>query len=77
MAEQGTIWSQALHLFFVISGWLVAPLVIGWYIGTVLDGYYGSQPWLLLVSLGVAFIVTNIGLAVEMKRYLQQLKNTE
>ncbi len=77
MAEQGTIWSQALHLFFVVSGWLVAPLVIGWYIGAALDGYYDSQPWLLLASLGVAFIVTNIGLAFEMKRYVRQLKDIE
>ncbi len=77
MINQDTIWSQAIHLFFVISGWLVAPLVLGWFIGTTLDTHYQSRPWLLLLSLGVAFVVTNIGLAIEMKRYLRQLKDIE
>lgn len=56
-------WLQpALAMFARLSGWILAPLIIGLIIGKWLDRRYGTAPWLFLSATLAAFIISMIGL---------------
>lgn len=56
---------QGIKLFINLSGWLTGPLVVGLLAGRWLDNKCQTKPTLLMVSLGVGFIITCIGMAME------------
>ena len=45
-----------------MSSWLIGPVVIATVIGRFLDQRYSTKPWLFLISLGIAFSLSSIGL---------------
>jgi F0F1-type ATP synthase assembly protein I len=55
-------WQPAILMFARLSGWIAIPVLIGAILGRWLDKKYDSEPWLFLVSVGVAFIVSMAGL---------------
>ncbi len=68
-------WSRVISLTFFLSGWLVIPIVIGLIVGQWLDRQYATTPWLFLVSIIIAFIVTSLGIVKEMFSYLKELED--
>lgn len=56
---------QGLKLFINLSGWLTGPLVFGLLAGRWLDNKCQTKLKLLLVCLGVAFIITCVGMTIE------------
>jgi F0F1-type ATP synthase assembly protein I len=57
-----TWWVPAVSVFARLSGWLLAPLILGVTLGKWLDKKYDSAPWLFLITIGVAFLVSMYGL---------------
>ena len=55
-------WQPALELFAQISGWLVIPIVAALFLGRWLDQRFDTEPFLFLGCLGIAFVVTMVGL---------------
>ncbi len=55
-------WQPALIIFAKFSGWIALPLVGALYLGKWLDKKYGSEPWLFLTTVGVAFLISMTGL---------------
>ena len=55
-------WQPALLMFFRLSVWIAIPVIIGVFVGKWLDKKYQSEPWLFLLSVGVAFLISMIGL---------------
>ncbi|MEA1963339.1 MAG: AtpZ/AtpI family protein [Patescibacteria group bacterium] len=55
-------WQPALILFAKFSGWIVIPVIVGAFIGKWLDNRYDTDPWLFLVSVGFAFLISMFGL---------------
>ncbi|MDD5043355.1 MAG: AtpZ/AtpI family protein [Patescibacteria group bacterium] len=55
-------WQPHLVLFFELSGWIVVPIIAAVYLGRWLDVRYNSEPWLFLVSVGVAFVISMFGI---------------
>jgi F0F1-type ATP synthase assembly protein I len=55
-------WETSLRLFVGISGWIVFPILGGVYLGHWLDWKFNSEPWLYIITVGVAFIITNVGI---------------
>ena len=60
-------WSAGLALFSRLSAWIIGPILLAIFIGKKLDAKFESEPWLFLLSVGVAFVISisamvNIGL---------------
>ena len=55
-------WRPSLLLFARLSGWIVAPILVGVLLGKWLDARYGTEPWLFLASTGFAFAISIFGL---------------
>ena len=58
-------WIKGLALFYRVSGWIVFPVLAAVFIGRWLDEKYGKEPWLFLTSIGIAFIITCVGITKE------------
>nr|AQS29747.1 hypothetical protein [uncultured bacterium] len=67
-------WQPGLNLFFQLSGWLVGPLVGALFLGRWLDDRYQTKPWLFLLSVGVAFLITCLGIIKETMEYIRQIE---
>ena len=64
-------WQPYASLMVDISGWLVGPVIAGLFVGRWLDQKFHTAPWLMLLTLGLAFMVTNVAI---MKKGLAMLK---
>lgn len=67
-------WLPTTILFFKYSAWIVAPLIMALYVGKWLDGKYHTEPWLFLISVGVAFFISMVGLVIEAFRSFKSLE---
>jgi F0F1-type ATP synthase assembly protein I len=72
-------WQPGMQLFARLSGWIGGPIVIAVFVGKYLDKKYGTEPWLFLATVGVAFFVSMIALIKigfeEFKKIENQNKN--
>jgi len=66
-------WGVGLKLFVQMSGWIVFPILFGIYFGRWLDEKYDKEPWLFLISVGIAFVITNIGIVYQAKKSMNQI----
>jgi len=65
-------------IFFRLSAWIVAPIILAAYLGKWLDEKYNTDPWMFLGTVAVAFTVSMIGLiktAVEEFKKIDKNKN--
>ena len=67
-------WQPALILFAKFSGWIVIPVIAGVFIGKWFDNRYDTDPWLFLVSVGFAFLISIFGL---IKNVVEEYKKIE
>lgn len=67
-------YTKELALFGKLSLWIAAPVIAGVLIGKWLDAKYGSDPWLFLFSVGVAFFVSMIGLIKEASKEFKKIE---
>lgn len=67
-------WQPSLVLFGKLSGWIAGPIIIAVYLGKWLDKKYGTDPWLFLLSVGIAFLASSYGIV---KDSLQEMKRIE
>ena len=51
-----------MEFFAQISGWIVFPIIMALFLGRWLDDKYDRSPMFLLICVGVAFVITNVGL---------------
>lgn len=58
-------WQTALVIFTRLSVWIGVPIVLAVFLGKWLDNKYNTEPWLFLATVGVAFILSMIGLIRE------------
>ncbi len=67
-------WKEYSGMMIDISGWLVVPVILGLLLGKWLDSRYQTKPWLTVVCVGVAFVITNVGI---IRKGIQITKKTE
>ena len=67
-------WQPAILMFFRLSVWIAVPIIIALFVGKWLDEKYHSEPWLFLLSIGAAFIISMAGLV---KNTLNEYKKIE
>lgn len=68
-------WQPALMMSAKLSGWIAAPIIIAVFLGEWLDKKYGTEPWLFLASVGIAFFISMVGLVVEAKREFRKIES--
>lgn len=69
-----TWWEPYAGLLVDVSGWLVVPVVLGILGGKWLDAKFHTKPYLMLLSLGIAFLITNIGI---LKKGIAMMREAE
>lgn len=51
-------WSAGLGLFARLSAWVVGPILLAILVGKKLDAKYETEPWLFLLLVGFAFVIS-------------------
>jgi len=70
-------WQPGLLLFFRLSGYIAIPVIIAVFVGKWLDERYGTEPWLFLLSVGLAFIVSMFSLIREAMKEFKKLEKMD
>lgn len=65
-------WEPYGAFFFDISWWLAIPVIGALIAGKFLDDRFGTKPWLTLVCIGVAFVLSHIGIIKKAKALLKK-----
>jgi F0F1-type ATP synthase assembly protein I len=67
-------WQPAVALFLRLSAWIAAPVVMATILGRWLDGRFGTEPWLFISTVGLAFIISMV---VLVKTVAEEYKKIE
>ena len=65
----------AFGMVWYSSASVLGPLIVFGFIGYFLDKFYHGKHFILLASIGVAFIITNILIFQKMAKITAELKN--
>ena len=57
-------WQPGMKLFLRLSSWIGGPVIVAVLIGKYLDQIFNSQPWILLASVTVSFVVSMVMLVI-------------
>ena len=61
-------------VFFRLSAWIVAPVLLGTLIGKWLDNKLDSAPWGLIGIVGISFIISITGLIIETTKEYEKIE---
>jgi len=67
-------WAPAIKLFAQMTAWVAGPIIIAVYLGSWLDTKFDKSPWLFLLSVGIAFIITNIAIVKQGKESIKEME---
>jgi len=65
-------WQPALLMFSRLSGWIIGPIILAIFLGKWLDKRYDTEPWLFLVSIGAAFLISIVGLVKDAMKEIEK-----
>jgi len=67
-------WQPGITIFVQLSGWIVAPIIIGVFLGRWLDQRFNTKPWLFLATVIVAFTISMFGMVKEATGAIKQME---
>jgi len=67
-------WQPALLTFTKMSVWIAAPIILGVFLGKSLDERYGTEPWLFLITVGLGFLVSMVGIGREAMKEIKKIE---
>ena len=70
-------WQPAVAIFVRFSGWILAPLVVGLFLGNWLDKKFNTGSMWLLISAGISFVVSIGGLVVAAKKEFEKMEKRD
>ena len=70
-------WQPGLVLFTRLSGWIAVPVILGVVVGKWLDKKYGTEPWLFLATVGVAFFLSMFGIVKDALKEMKRIEKEE
>jgi F0F1-type ATP synthase assembly protein I len=59
------LYQKSIVLFARFSGWIVGPVIVAVVTGKMVDNRYDSEPMFVLIFIGVAFVISMIGIVRE------------
>lgn len=75
--EEALWWQPSLVLFSKLSGWIAGPVIIAVFLGKWLDKKYGTDPWLFLLTVGVAFFFSTLGIVRDSLKEMARIEKEE
>lgn len=75
--EKGAWWKPGLFLFYRLSGWIAGPVVAAVFLGRWLDNKYKTEPWLFLLSVGVAFFISSFGIVRDTMKEMRRIEKED
>ena len=70
-------WQPSLMLFSRLSSWIIGPILLGIVVGKWLDKKYGTEPWLFLLSVGLAFFLSTFGIVHDALKEMKRIEKEE
>jgi F0F1-type ATP synthase assembly protein I len=70
-------WQPSMILFTKLSGWIAGPVLIGVFVGKWLDKKYGTEPWLFLLTVGIAFFLSMFGIVRDSLKEMKRIEKEE
>ena len=70
-------WQPGLILFMRLSGWIAGPIILAIFIGKYLDKKYNTDPWLFLLSVGIAFVLSMVGIVRDAMQAMKEIEKQE
>ena len=67
-------WTLALRVMANLSGWIVAPVIMGVVIGKWLDKKFNTEPWLFLGAIGFCFLISMYGLIINALKEFKKIE---
>jgi hypothetical protein len=67
-------WQPGLLLFAKLSGWIAGPVILAVFVGKWLDRKYSTEPWLFLLSVGIAFFASSYGIVRDSLREMKRIE---
>ncbi len=77
ISGQRVWWQPALAIFYSASGWILAPLLLGLFLGKWLDRRYDTAPWIFLATTMIAFLISMFGLIRNAMRAFKQIEGED
>lgn len=68
-----SLWGVGIYLCTRLTMWLVLPVIGSFFLGKFLDNYFDTKPIFFFIALGIAFIVSQIGIIKEASRCMRDL----
>ncbi|MFH1326233.1 MAG: AtpZ/AtpI family protein [Candidatus Falkowbacteria bacterium] len=72
-----SFWQPSLLMFSRMSGWVVGPVVLAIFLGKWLDKRHDTEPWLFLGTVGLAFVISIVGLVKDALREMEKLSKED
>ena len=69
-------WQPSLVLFGKLSGWIAGPVILAVFLGKWLDRKFDTEPWLFLLSVGAAFMLSSFGIVRDAMREMEKIKKS-
>lgn len=70
-------WQPGLILFMRMSGWIAGPVIIAIFVGKYLDKKYNTEPWLFLLSVGIAFALSIFGIVKDSINAMKEIEKKD
>jgi F0F1-type ATP synthase assembly protein I len=70
-------WEPGMVMFARLSGWIAGPVIVAVFVGRWLDKKYDTAPWIFLASVGVAFVISSMGIVKEAKAMMNKIIEDE
>ena len=70
-------WHEGITAFAQASGWIAGPIVIALFLGKWLDGRFNTGSRYFYICIAVAFVISNVGMALEVIKYSKKLKKID
>lgn len=70
-------WQPAIMMFSRLSGWIIGPIIVALFVGKWLDQKFNTEPWLFLLSVGIAFAISTFGIIMDAMKELRRIDKEE
>ena len=68
-------WQPAVLMFARLSVWIAAPVLLGVFLGKWLDSKLGTEPWLFLLLVAFAFLISMFVLVKEVNKEYKKIED--
>ena len=70
-------WVPAIKLFVQMSSWIIGPILMAVFFGKWLDQRFDTSPWLFLITVFCAFVITNIGIVKQSRKSIDEITKND